>query len=292
MKEEKLYESRLNSQVKFGEKYWAVSLVNTGSILGGHSAIIVEGIERVGPSLMDTRLFYGFYDIRARPWPEEETKGSLDINRTGYIYQVTVKEDHDYPPNTDEKFKSYYACTKPIIHEPEKKTSAIRLINQEPSRRDKEKVIACEEILLINKRNHYELGFYDQKEDKYMQRVIEGDYSSLKELKYEDKIEDAKMQENILKLSSSLGGSTEQKSVRKMIKSIKEDQRKIREIDGELDPGGNPNKKLYPAWEFIGMDSVFGPNKRGMNCSNWCADKLYIAGIGDGTRKKPGCIIL
>ncbi len=287
--------SRLNPEIEINEKNWAVSIVNTngttsGAILGGHSAIIVEGFVRKYPKLTDTEFFYGYYDIRARPWPEEEETGSLQkINKKGYIFKITVKEDNKYPSDADEKFSKYYIGTKPVLGE--ERDSVIRVMNREPTNKEKEKVVACREILIINKQGHYEIGFYKQIDDKYEQKILKIELPELKEMKHDSIIENLEIRKAIFNQCSSCGGSVQQKSVRKMIQSIKEDERRILNIDGEFGSGGNPNKSLYPAWELIGMDTIFGSQGRGMNCANWCADKLFIAGIGDGSQKKPGCII-
>jgi len=206
------------------------------------------------------------------------------------VAKITVKESNEYPRDAKEKFSKYYAATK-LIQGPEQNPD-IRIIDHDPSDREKKRVVSCQEILVINRQGNFELGYYHQPEDKYMQKKLEGDFSLLKEMKYGAVIDDLEIQQNIFKLCTSWQGSVRQQSVHKMIQSIKEDQRKILKIDGDYGPGGNPNKKLYPAFELMGMDSIFGPNKKGMNCANWCADKLYIAGIGDGSRKKPGCLIL
>lgn len=279
--------SIFNNRVDFDEKSWAVSIVNTGSVFAGHSAIIVEGLERTGSGTFETKLFYGFYEIRAVIWPDEQKKGSTHVNKLGYICKVNIKESDKYPEDKD--LSAYYACTKPVRVDG---GALLRTTNNNPSPEEKDLVTSCEEVLIIRKNKNYELGFYNQLENKYDQKVIPNEhFSVLKELKIGE-VNDPTIKENIFNLCAAYGGSTQQKTVRKMIQSIYEDRQKILRIDQNYGPGGHPDKSLYPPYEVIGMDSIFGSRGRGMNCANWCADKLYIAGIGDGVRKKPGCIIL
>jgi hypothetical protein len=196
MKQDPKY-SRLDKEIEIDEKYWAVSLVNTGSVLGGHSAIIVEGLQKVGPRLCDTELFYGFYDIKACVYDEE--KSTFNVNKKGYIYRVTVHEGSQYPAQDITKY-----------------LSRTQLVTVE--------------------------------------------------------------------------------SARRMIADIKTDRQAILDKEKaqhkDCEPGGLLDKSLYPQYELIGVDSIFGSKGRGMNCANWCADKLLIAGIGNGSLKKPGCLIL
>jgi hypothetical protein len=86
---------------------WVVSVVNTGSILAGHSAIVIEGLKQREEGRLSggSELFYGFYDIRAAVWPDEQKKSS--VTQTGYVYKVTVKQDNKYPEGVD--MSRYYA---------------------------------------------------------------------------------------------------------------------------------------------------------------------------------------
>lgn len=51
----------------------------------------------------------------------------------------------------------------------------------------------------------------------------------------------------------------------------------------------NANKGIgkHLPYQFVGMDAIFSNADAGHNCASWCADKLEIAGIGNGSGKKP-----
>lgn len=98
--------SRLKEDGELSTELWVVSVVNTGSILAGHSAIIIEGLKPKEDRMVGgNELFYGFYDIRATMNPGDEKISS--VLQTGYVHKIEVKELNHYPELKD--ISRYYA---------------------------------------------------------------------------------------------------------------------------------------------------------------------------------------
>lgn len=110
------YPSRLNPEIKFNPKYWVISVVNTRhdtvGKLFGHSAIIVEGIEK-GAVYFHNTLFLGFYDLRANLY--DNSQSVLDINPKGYISDIRVDERNGYIEDIDYRsFQSFSIAVEVI----------------------------------------------------------------------------------------------------------------------------------------------------------------------------------
>lgn len=81
--------SKINSKFEYNEIKWVVSVLNTtGSLIGGHAAIVVEGVEEDSFSL-NKKLFIGQYDISAN-----SEEGDL-INPQGYITKIKCFENEE-----------------------------------------------------------------------------------------------------------------------------------------------------------------------------------------------------
>jgi hypothetical protein len=83
--------SRVKENYEFNTEIWVVSVLNTGSKLGGHAMIVVEGIQRNSHSLYD-QLFIGQYDIRATL---DEFQDS-SLNSKGKITEIKCHEGFEY----------------------------------------------------------------------------------------------------------------------------------------------------------------------------------------------------
>lgn len=73
------------------EQSWVVSLLNTGSKIGGHAVIVVEGIK-------NNRIWVGQYDIKAIAVIEKATdlvQSSIG-NIPGYINRIDIFERDSY----------------------------------------------------------------------------------------------------------------------------------------------------------------------------------------------------
>ncbi len=91
-----MYTSRICG-LEFSEDVWIVSILNTGDKLLGHSVIVVEGVIRTGPGLMNKQLFVGQYDIQAEL--DEEQKNL--VNKTGRIVEVRCFPSN-FPPSASD----------------------------------------------------------------------------------------------------------------------------------------------------------------------------------------------
>ena len=90
--EDQKHRSKVDGASVFDDDLYAVSLLNMGAKLGGHSVIVVEGLRRT--EAMFPELFVGQYDIRAEALPGQPD-GSL-ANVKGYITAVIVRETNEY----------------------------------------------------------------------------------------------------------------------------------------------------------------------------------------------------
>lgn len=91
------YISQVNSKYTFSQEVWCVSRVNTtGSILRGHAAIIVEGVDQAG------KRFVKQFDIRAIIKEEsiqDRLQGSIG-NRQGYISEIREFDSYHFLPGS------------------------------------------------------------------------------------------------------------------------------------------------------------------------------------------------
>lgn len=99
--------SRITPNFEYDEKIWVVSIINTKpkDITGGHSALIVEGLENNSLSIYDRTTFIGQYEISAAA--EEESC----VNTMGIITKIKCYENEENTRNYEElKFpgRSYY----------------------------------------------------------------------------------------------------------------------------------------------------------------------------------------
>ena len=80
--------SKINPEFEYNQTKWVVSVLNTtGSLIDGHAAIVVEGMEEDRFSL-NKKLFIGQYDISAN----SETGG---LNPQGYITKIKCYENEE-----------------------------------------------------------------------------------------------------------------------------------------------------------------------------------------------------
>ena len=97
--------SRINGDYEINEQQWVISILNTtGSLVSGHSAIVVEGLEADSKSIY-MKPFIGQYDIAAA----SEEGG---MNAKGYITKIKIFENEQNKRNyAEEKYpaRSYYA---------------------------------------------------------------------------------------------------------------------------------------------------------------------------------------
>ncbi len=80
------FTSRVNPKWDFDKQKWMVSLVNTGTVLGGHAIIVVEGVKENG------NLFVRQFDILAREYTitnADAFQKSLG-NVQGYISKIRI----------------------------------------------------------------------------------------------------------------------------------------------------------------------------------------------------------
>ena len=83
--------SKINPELEYNEIKWVVSVLNTtGSLVDGHSAMVVEGIEEDHFS-MNKKVFIGQYDISVG---SEAKQGGL-INPQGYITKIKCFENEE-----------------------------------------------------------------------------------------------------------------------------------------------------------------------------------------------------
>jgi hypothetical protein len=83
--------SRIKPEWNITEGSWVVSLLNTGSKIGGHAVIVVEGYQ-------DNHLWVGQYDIKAIATAEkvaDVVQNSIG-NTQGYIYKIDIFEKEIY----------------------------------------------------------------------------------------------------------------------------------------------------------------------------------------------------
>ena len=94
-KSEAAIPSRINPKYIITPEKWVISVMNTGSILGGHSVMVIEGIgqysERVG--LFGNGFFVNQYDIRAIVF---ESGSSSASNCKGIISEVRCFEGNEH----------------------------------------------------------------------------------------------------------------------------------------------------------------------------------------------------
>ncbi len=98
-------QSKINPKFEYNEAKWVVSVLNTtGSLIDGHAAIVVEGIENDHFSL-NKKVFIGQYDISAN-----SEEGGL-INPQGYITKIKCYENEENKRDYESKrypSQSYY----------------------------------------------------------------------------------------------------------------------------------------------------------------------------------------
>jgi len=104
--------SKINPTLIFEQTSWFVSVLNTGDKLGGHSMLVIEGVEKLPDSIYSS-LFIGQYDIKAEIYKDDEAV----INSKGYISEVRCFETNKYTRD----YSQYPSKTYPIDPESARK---------------------------------------------------------------------------------------------------------------------------------------------------------------------------
>jgi hypothetical protein len=113
-------QSRINETYEYNENIWIISVVNTtGSIVAGHTAIVVEGLEKMDG--IYEKPFIGQYDIAANA--EEESC----INVKGYITKIKCFENEE---NKRDYAKEKYPALSYYV-EPIKAKEMIRSVKED-----------------------------------------------------------------------------------------------------------------------------------------------------------------
>ena len=104
--------SQIEPSWEIREKSWVVSLLNSGSKIGGHAVIVVEGIQ-------NNRVWVGQYDITASAVIETTTDIVQDSlgNTPGYIDQIRIFEGDKYGRDySNFSSKSWTADPEKVAH--------------------------------------------------------------------------------------------------------------------------------------------------------------------------------
>ena len=99
--------SRISPSFDYDEQTWVVSIINTETwdITGGHSAIVVEGLEDNSLSIYEKKVFIGQYDIGA------SAEVQSCINTEGIIHNIRCYENEKNTRNYEElKFPARSYC--------------------------------------------------------------------------------------------------------------------------------------------------------------------------------------
>lgn len=105
METEKKVQSTVNKAYEVSTTLWAISVLNTGSLLTGHSVIVVEGLKE-DDSFFPKR-FIGHYDIKAKPFEGQSSLG----NTKGFISKVTIEENEKVTFEGKEDYYRFHSKT-------------------------------------------------------------------------------------------------------------------------------------------------------------------------------------
>lgn len=269
--------SAVNKAFSFSEDEWVVSVLNTKERdFGGHSVILVEGLRK-------GELFVGRYDVISAiqaPSGNEDSRSSFfsAINPTGYISDVRVEETADYDrmictlrllSAEKDAFPSNIPMNSIILQKVNDQITAYWTEGSSV----KQKLLNIKGTVLENKLNFPKIGkdeiLMNPFHSKSFIPLIK-EVASLCQYKHPHGAEFyAKCKKTSFKEPVA--------NIEKMIQSIKEDK-----MQTELAQQG---KASYLLFQRVGSEKAHGlltllsqPNS-GINCAEWCIQKLAKAEI-------------